>query len=258
MCPNCDELVELNILSPTTWEFVPGYPFLITHADFYKDKSFDEYTRLILIAYANDEITHKELKSFIEFGFYKEIPVKTVCRKCNTYFDTLRLCYYGTIYNEYCVLLEYYFLQAFKEHFHANGSFLYENKDEIPYLTQLFFQKRDKTVKQLYRLIAIHQDIPCEKGGEPEWLKVAVETVSLSLFASFIYQLFIQDKAEKLKEYIKNAKKTYKKNLQNKKILEQLKKIVQNEHLEWNEEKAVELVRNGLDNFIEKYLESLN
>ena len=258
MCSNCNELVELNILSPTTWEFVIGYPFLITQADFYKDKSFNEYTKTILIAYANNEITHKELKSFIELGFYKEIPVKTFCSKCNTIFETFRLCYYGTIYNEYCVLLEYYFLQAFKEHFHANGSFLYENKDEIPYLTQLFFQENDTTVKQLYRLIAIHQDIPCEKGGDgEELLLLAVRDIALGLFGSFLYQIFLQDITENLKNKIKEELNKLKQINHKKEILKQLKRYMENEHVEWDEERAVKMIQDGLDNLIEKYIESL-
>lgn len=257
MCPNCKDLVELNILKPTIWEFIPGYPFLITQENFYNDKTFDDYTKSILIAYANKKISYKELKSFIEFGSYKEIPVKTVCPKCNATFETLSLCYYGTISKEYDILMEYFFLQAFKEKYYADASFLCENTDDIPYLTQLFFKKTDKNVKHLYRLISIHKDIPYERGGEPEWLAYAIESVVLSLFANFMYQLIIQDKVERLKHYIKKSTDDYKKRLHNEKILKQLKKYIQNEHIEWNEEKAIEAVRNGLDNLIEKYIESL-
>ena len=257
MCPNCTGIVDLNIVSPTTWEFVPGYPFLISQEDFYKDKTFDDYAKSILIAYSNKEISYKELKSFIEYGFYKEIPVKTICPNCNTTFDTLRLCYYGTISEQYYIVIENYFLQAFNDKYFANGSFLYDNNEEIPNLINSFFKKSDKTLKPLYRLISIHQDIPCEKGGEPEWLKYAIETVALSVFGNFLYQLFLQDKTERLKEYIKAKSDNYKKTLQDKKILKYLKKYIQDEHLEWNEEKAIELVKDGLDNFIGKYIDSL-
>ena len=257
MCPICTGIVDLNIVSQTTCEFVPGYPFLISQEDFYKDKTFDDYAKSILIAYSNKEISYKELKSFIEYGFYKEIPVKTICPKCNTTFETLRLCYYGTISKQYYIVIENYFLKAFNDKYCANGSFLYDSNEDIPGLINLFFKKSDKTLSPLYRLISIHQDIPCEKGGEPEWLKYVVETVALGLFSNFLYQLFLQDKTEKLKEYIKTKSDDYKKNLQNKEILKHLKKYIQDEHLEWNEEKAIELVQDKLDNLIQKYIESL-
>lgn len=258
MCPNCNGLVELNILSPTTWELVPGYPFLITQEDFYKDETFNGYTKSILIAYANNKIKYKELKAFIELGSYKEIPVRTVCPKCNTTFETFRLCYYGTIAIEYDKLIEDFFLQAFKELYCADGTFLYENSDDIPYLIQLFFKKTDKNVKHLYRLLSIHNDIPYERGGDGgELVDFAIKNIALGLFSSFLYQMFLQDITEKIKDRIKEKYKDINKKNSQKEILRQLKKYMRNEHVEWNEETAIELVQAEVDNLIEKYIEAL-
>lgn len=256
-CPNCKDIIDLNIFTPTEWEFVPKYKFKITMEDFYKDSSFNDYTRLILEDFSKGKIKHKQVSNFIELGFYKEIPVKTICPKCNSTYETFRLCYYGTIYEEYNNLIEELFLDAFKVKFHADGSFLYDHADEIPYLTELYFKKTKKQFKPLFKLIHIKNEIPNEKGGEPEYLKYVVETIALGLFSNFLYQLFFQDKVENLKEYIKARQENYKKRINNKKILKQLEKYMKNENVEWNKETALQMINNELENLIAKYIDAI-
>lgn len=258
MCPNCKEIVDFKIDIPQEVEFISGYKFTVDCRELYRNKKFYYFTNSILNDFTDGKIGLSDFKEFVDKGFYGEFQLKGKCPECLYEVSKVDLVYYGVITYVYEELLEKLFLEAFKEKYHADGKFLIIRKDEIPKLSKLFFVRDEKYSTHLYNLLDIYHFIPFERGGDGgELLNFAVKDIALGLFGSFLYQMFFQDITDNLKARIKEKFKDIKKKSNQKEILRQLKKYMKNEHVEWNEENAIELVQAEIDNLIEKYIESL-
>lgn len=258
MCPYCKKIVNFEITKPQTIEFIPGYRFVVNYTELYKEKSFYAFVCSILKDFYDGKINLSDFKKFTDKGFYGEFQIEGKCPECQHEVTKVELVYYGAIAFVYEELLEELFLEAFKEKYYADGRFLIIRKDEIPNLSELLFHRDDKCSLRLYKLLDIYKYIPFERGGGgDEILEFAVKSVVVPLFVNFLYQIILQDKAEQFKKFIKQKHEDYKKNLDNKKILKQFEKYMKNENVEWNEDKAIELVKSGLDELTNKYIESL-
>lgn len=258
LCPNCKEIVDFKIDIPQEVEFISGYKFTVDCRELYRNKQFYYFANSILNDFSDGKIRLSDFKDFIDKGFYGEFQLKGKCPKCLCEVSKVDLVYYGVITYVYEELFEKLFLEAFKEKYHADGKFLIIRKDEIPKLSKLFFSRDEKHSTQLYNLLDIYHFIPFERGGDGgELLNFAVKDIALGLFGSFLYQMFLQDITDKLKDRIREKIKEIKKKCNQKEILRQLNKYMKNEHIEWNEENAIELVQSELDNLIQKYIESL-
>ncbi len=258
MCPNCKKIVTFKIKFPREIEFIPGYKFIVNNSELYREKNFYTFVSSILKDYSDGKIKISDFKKFTDKGFYGEFQLKGICPECQHEVTNVKLVYYGVIAFVYEDLLEKIFLEAFKEKYYADGSFLITRRDEIPKLSKQLFHRDDKCSLHLYKLLDIYKYIPFERGGiDDDILEFAVKNVVVPLFISFLYQIILQDKAEQFKKFIKQKKEDYKKNLNDKKVLKQLEKFMKNENVEWDKDRAIELVKNGLDDLIKKYIDSI-
>lgn len=258
MCPNCDGNIFLDIKPSLEIEFIPGHKFIVSNENLNRDKNFQLFVSEIFRNYINDRLNLSLLRQFIEKSIFRLPYTKGYCPKCFCEVQGIEIIFYGLIAYIYEELLEELFLDAFKEKYHADGRFLITRKDEIPNLSELLFHRDDKCSLRLYKLLDIYKYIPFERGGGgDEILEFAVKSVVVPLFVNFLYQIILQNKAEQFKKFIKQKHEDYKKNLDNKKILKQFEKYMKNENVEWNEDKAIELVKSGLDELTNKYIESL-
>lgn len=257
MCPYCNDFSDPKVEKPVKVEFLPNYSYVLYSKRLSNEQDFNSFIKQILLDYLNDKISYEGIELFSNQSFGKQISVIARCTKCDKPINEMQINYTYELFSVYYDLLMQMFLDLFKYKFHADGSFLIDNKESVGYITTFFFNKEDQEAKKLYKLINIQGLIPNEKGGPgEELLKEAIKSIAFGVLSDFIYDL-LKDKIKIVKETIVQKAIEFKDKENEQKILYDLRDFMKNENVEWNEDIAVALIDEDANNLIQKYIDSI-